>query len=58
MEDIINFYQITENIGTGGQPTFNQLAEVAEANYSVVTELFIIRIGLFIFICPNYHFKK
>ena len=39
MEDIINFYQITENIGTGGQPTFNQLAEVAEANYSVVVNL-------------------
>ena len=39
MEDIINFYQITENIGTGGQPTISQLTEIAEANYSVVVNL-------------------
>jgi protein tyrosine phosphatase (PTP) superfamily phosphohydrolase (DUF442 family) len=39
MEDIINFYQITENIGTGGQPTISQLSEIAKANYSVVINL-------------------
>ena len=39
MEDIINFYQITENIGTGGQPTINQLTEIAEANYSAIINL-------------------
>jgi protein tyrosine phosphatase (PTP) superfamily phosphohydrolase (DUF442 family) len=39
MEDIINFYQITENIGTGGQPTISQLTEIAEENYSVVVNL-------------------
>ena len=39
MEDIINFYQITENVGTGGQPTISQLAEIAEANYSAIVNL-------------------
>ena len=39
MENIINFYQITENIGTGGQPTIGELAKIAEANYSVVVNL-------------------
>ena len=39
MEDIINFYQITENVGTGGQPTIMQLAEIAEANYSAIVNL-------------------
>ena len=39
MEDIINFYQITENIGTGGQPTISQLSEIAKANYTVVVNL-------------------
>ena len=39
MENIINFYQITENIGTGGQPTIGELAKIAEENYSVVVNL-------------------
>ena len=39
MEDIINFYQITENIGTGGQPTISQLAEIAKENYSAIVNL-------------------
>ena len=39
MENIINFYQITENVGTGGQPTISQLAEIAEANYSAIVNL-------------------
>ena len=39
MEDIINFYQITENIGTGGQPTISQLTKIAEENYSVIVNL-------------------
>jgi len=39
MEDITNFYQITKDIGTGGQPTVSQLSEVAQNNYSVVVNL-------------------
>ena len=39
MQEIINFYQITENIGTGGQPTISQLAEISKASYSVVVNL-------------------
>ena len=39
MENIINFYQITENVGTGGQPTISQLAEIAEANFSAIVNL-------------------
>ena len=39
IEGIVNFYQITENISTGGQPTVSQLSEIAKANYSVVINL-------------------
>lgn len=39
MKDILNFHQATENIGTGGQPTPDQLSEVAAANYSVVVNV-------------------
>ena len=33
-EGILNFYRITENIGTGGQPTIEQFTDIADANYS------------------------
>jgi protein tyrosine phosphatase (PTP) superfamily phosphohydrolase (DUF442 family) len=39
MEDIANFFQITDNIGTGGQPNISQINEIAKANYSVVINL-------------------
>ncbi len=39
VEDIINFFSATDNIGTGGQPTPGQLADVAEAGYTTVINL-------------------
>ncbi len=39
MENILNFYQATETIATGGQPTISQLTEIAEANYSLIINL-------------------
>lgn len=39
MEQIKNFAQIDERLGTGGQPTEAQLREVAEAGYEVVVNL-------------------
>lgn len=39
VEDIINFYPMTESIGTGGQPTAEQLADIAAAGYTTVINL-------------------
>lgn len=39
IEGIANFYQITENIGTGGQPNISQLSTIAEAGYSLLINL-------------------
>ena len=39
LKDVINFYQITANIGTGGQPTISQFSKISEAGYSVVINL-------------------
>ena len=39
VEDILNFHGMTDNIAIGGQPTVSQLAQVAEAGYSVVVNL-------------------
>lgn len=39
MKEIINFYQITQNIGTGGQPTASQLTEIAKNKYTTVVNL-------------------
>ena len=39
MKDILNFHQMTETIATGGQPTINQLSQIAQAGYSVVVNL-------------------
>lgn len=39
MPDLPNFYQITEYIGTGGQPSRDQLAMLAEEDYAAVVNL-------------------
>ena len=39
VEDILNFHEMTDNIAIGGQPTVSQLAQVADAGYSVVVNL-------------------
>ncbi len=39
VEDIINFCPMTDTIGTGGQPTPGQLADIAAAGYTMVINL-------------------
>jgi len=39
MNDVINFFQITDTIGTGGQPSVSQLYDIAENGYDVVINL-------------------
>jgi protein tyrosine phosphatase (PTP) superfamily phosphohydrolase (DUF442 family) len=39
MENLINFYQIAENVGTAGQPTVDQFSDIAKAGYSTVVNL-------------------
>ena len=39
MSDIINFFQITDTIGTGGQPSVSQLYDIAQNGYDVVINL-------------------
>lgn len=39
VQDILNFHEMTDNIAIGGQPTVSQLAQVADAGYSVVVNL-------------------
>ena len=39
MEKIYNFYQLTENIGTAGQPTIEQFTDIAREKYSAVINL-------------------
>lgn len=39
VEKILNFVQLTPDIGTAGQPTAKQLAYVAEAGYQAVINL-------------------
>ena len=39
LDEIFNFYQITENIGIAGQPLANQFTDIANANYSTVINL-------------------
>ena len=39
MEGIPNFFQISANIGTGGQPTLVQLDEIAAQEYTLVVNL-------------------
>ena len=33
MNDVINFFQITDTIGTGGQPSVSQLYDIAQNGY-------------------------
>ena len=39
VRDILNFHEMTDNIAIAGQPTVSQLAQVADAGYSVVVNL-------------------
>ena len=39
MDDVINFFQITDTIGTGGQPSVSQLYDIAQNGYDVVINL-------------------
>ena len=39
MNDVINFFQITDKIGTGGQPSVSQLYDIAQNGYDVVINL-------------------
>ena len=39
VKDIVNFHPMTATIGTGGQPTARQLADVAAAGYTTVINL-------------------
>ena len=39
VQDIRNFHQMTDSIAIGGQPTVSQLAQIADAGYSVVVNL-------------------
>ena len=39
LTDILNFYQITETIGTGGQPTKEQFTSIREAGFTSVVNL-------------------
>ena len=39
MNDVINFFQITDTIGTGGQPSISQLYDIARNGYEVVINL-------------------
>ena len=38
-QEVLNFYQMTDNIAIGGQPTVSQLSQIADAGYSVVVNL-------------------
>ncbi len=39
MNNVINFFQITDTIGTGGQPSVSQLYDIAQNGYDVVINL-------------------
>jgi len=39
MDQILNFVQLTEKIGTAGQPTPEQFADIAAAGYAAVVNL-------------------
>ncbi len=39
MEQVLNFYQITEEIGTSGQPTREQFRQIAGQGYASVVNL-------------------
>lgn len=39
MKELLNFFQITENIGTSGQPTAEQFTLIASEGYAAVVNL-------------------
>ena len=39
LEQIYNFVQLTPNVGTSGQPTADQFADIADAGYRAVVNL-------------------
>ena len=39
MEGLFNFCQIAKNVGTAGQPTVDQLSDIAKAGYTTVVNL-------------------
>ena len=39
MDQILNFIQLTESVGTAGQPTPEQFADIARAGYAAVVNL-------------------
>ncbi len=39
MDDILNFYQVTDKIASSGQPTAEQFAAIHAAGYSVIINL-------------------
>ncbi len=39
MQEILNFYQITTQIGTSGQPTAGQFSSIAQEGYTTVINL-------------------
>jgi protein tyrosine phosphatase (PTP) superfamily phosphohydrolase (DUF442 family) len=39
LEQIVNFYQIDENIGTAGQPEAGQFSDISTAGYEIVLNL-------------------
>ncbi|MFT3931633.1 MAG: protein tyrosine phosphatase family protein [Spongiibacteraceae bacterium] len=39
MKDILNFYQLTDKIASGGQPLPHQFSEIQKAGYSIVINL-------------------
>lgn len=39
LDEILNYYQITDQVGTAGQPSADQFAEIAKANYAAVINL-------------------
>ena len=39
MNDILNFFQSTERIGTAGQPTAEQFRDIADAGYAAVINI-------------------
>lgn len=39
MDQILNFVQLTDSIGTAGQPTAEQIPEIARAGYAAVVNL-------------------
>ena len=39
LKDIFNYVQLTERVGTSGQPTADQFSDIADAGYQVVINL-------------------